>query len=265
MATPSAARHRDIEQRFRDLEAATKALAAAVARRPKFEVSAGDLTISGGDLVVDGGDFLLLDTDGSTVFRLGPQTHGDRGVSIYRETGELAIGVRKAFESSGEQTVEIRDGDGSLIVAEEALGSGLSRPFLHLPFHPVLATPAALQHGPYGPQVPVAVTDWTTTHQAWFARHNQYALLRVRVSASDLTTAGEVRVVNPATGAVLGDFLAGPWTGTRAAGSTSHTEVAPPRLFLPGAPDERVSVAVQVRRTAGAGTLNVSLPESHGA
>lgn len=265
MATPEAAKHRDLEQRFRDLERRVRDLTSRALQRPKFAVTDGDLTISGGALVVDGGDFLLLDTDGSTVFRLGPQLWGDRGVSIFREDGALAVAVRKAFENSPDQTLEVRDRDGVLLLAEEALGAGLSRPFLHVPMHPVLATPGTLQHGPYGAEVPVATATWTTTHQAWFTRHNQYARFVAQVSASDATTAAEVRVVNADTSEVLGAFLAGAWTGTRAAGGTAHTEVESPAIFLPGAPEDDVSVALQVRRTAGTGTLQVALPRSQGA
>lgn len=265
MATPRGSEHRDLEQRFRNLEQRLRELAAVALRRPKFEVSAGDLTISGGDLVVDGGDFLLLDTDGSTVFRLGPQEHGDRGVSLSREDGSLALAVRKGFENVP-QTIEIRDADGNTLLAEESLGNGLSRPILHIPMQPVQATAAALLCGPYGWEVPCAATSFTTTHQAWYARGNQFGFFRLRIAASDTTTAAEVKVINALSGDHLGAFLAGGWTGVRAAGSTGYTEVTSPALFLPGLPNESgIELAVQVRRTAGAGTLQVALPESRGA
>lgn len=229
-------------------------------------ITDGDLIVSGGAaLIVDGGDFLLLDTDKSTVFRLGPQQYGDRGVSIFREDGTIAIGVRKVFPASAAQTLELRDRQGRVIVSEEALGSGLARPLLHIPMQPVLATPAALPTGPYGVEVPCAETTWTTTHQAWYARHNQYGRFVVQVAASDTTTAGEVRVIDAATGDPLSDLFQPPWLGVRAAGATAHVAMESPRLALPGAPDARIAVAVQVRRTAGAGTLHIAVPESHGS
>lgn len=264
MATPPAAEHRDLEARFRKLEQAVKALAAAVTRRPKFEVSSGDLTINGGDLVVDGGDFLLLDTDGSTVFRLGPQEHGDRGVSIYREDGPVALSVSQLFEGSGQQEIRIMDRFGNEIVGEESLGSGLSAPWLSIPLQPVMDTPASPQAGPWGWEVPVATTAWTTAHQGWFSRTNQFASFRLRIAASDTTTAAEARVVDAATGTVLGQFLEPPLVGGRAAGSTDYAEVLLESLVVLGSPNTSQSVQVQVRRTAGAGTLRVAVPESRG-
>lgn len=264
MATPEAAKHRDLEQRFRDLERKVRDLTSRALQRPKFAVTGGDLTVSGGALIVDGGDFLLLDTDGSTVFRLGPQQYGDRGVSIFREDGSLALGVRQAFENVP-QTLEMRDEAGYVIVAEEALGSGLSRPFLPVPLQPVRAASGAVNAGPYGWESMAASSTWTTTHQAWYARHNQFALFRFRVAASDTTTAAEIRLINAGNGDHLGQFLAGPWTGVRAAGATGYTEVVTPGgINMPGEPDQAVQVAVQVRRTDGAGTLTVAVPEARG-
>ena len=252
-------------RRFQKIERMIEALRSE-RRAAATTISDGDLRLANGaQLVVDGGDVVMLDTDGSALFRLGLQANGDRGVSVFREDGSIALAIRKAFPSSGAQSVEIRDRLGNLIVAEEALGSGMSRPFLHIPMVPVIDTATALPTGPYGPEVPVTAATFTTTHRAWFARHNQYGRFMVQIAASDATTAAEVRIINAATNTVLGDFLAGPWLGVRAAGSTTHVQVDPPRIFLPGAPDERVSVAVQVRRTAGTGTLSVALPESHGS
>lgn len=220
---------------------------------------------NGGSLVVDGGEVLMLDADGSVMFRLGDQVHGDRGFLMARDDGTLALAVRKAIAGPGAQGIEIRDRQGYLIYAEEALGNGPARPLLHLPFQPVAPSPTTLQHGPHGIEVPTTSATFTTTHQAWFARHNQYARLMLRVAASDATTSAEIQVVDAGTGIPLGDFLSGSWLGARATGTTGYVQVDPPRLFLPGAPDERVSIAVQVRRSAGSGTLRVALPESHGA
>lgn len=246
-----------INRKFRELERAIEGL--------RSERRAASTTIGDGGLVIDGGDVTMLDTDGSIMFLLGDQLYGDRGLLMAREDGSIALVLRKAFAGPGTQTLEFRSRDGYLLFAEEALGAGLSRPYLHLPMHPVMATPTALQHGPYGAEVPVTSATFITTHQAWYARHNQFGRVMLQIAASDATTAAEVRVINAATSAVLGDFFAAPWLGTRAAGSTGFVQVDSPRLFLPGNPDDRISVAVQVRRSAGTGTLRVATPESHGA
>src|SRR5437868_3215629 len=126
MATPRAAQHRDLEQRLRNIEAGLRQAITRSLRRPKFEVSDGDLMINGGDLIVDGGDFLLLDTDGSTVFRLGPQVNGDRGVSIYRENGAAAVVSAKRFPGSSDQSIAVYGRGGQALMVEEELGDGLA-------------------------------------------------------------------------------------------------------------------------------------------
>lgn len=261
MATPAAAEHRDLEARFRKLEAAVKVLAAAIARRPQFEVSAGDLTISGGDLVVDGGDFLLLDTDGSTVFKLGPQEHGDRGVSMYREVGTPVMEVRKESSNLPQRWV-MRDGFGNIVVSESAFGVGLSRPRLAHPVIPA-ATPT---YGVYGQEVSSAADTFTTVFRMECRRQNTNWQPRLQVSTSDTTTAAEVRVVNADFASfILNDFFtSADWIGAVAAGSTGFRQLDP-TLVLFGNVDEYIRLAVQVRRTAGTGTVKVAIPSSYGA
>ena len=265
MATPRAAVHRDLEQRLRNIEHGLREARTAATRRPKFKVSSGDLTIDGGNLTVDGGDFLLLDTDGSTVFRLGPQEYGDRGVGVYREDGTRAILVAERFAGSTFQSVSLYNHNGKAMLQEEELGDGLAAPFFPIPMQPVTGTPTASVHG-----LAVDVTDaaFVSTHQAGFPRQNQFMRLQIAVRASDATTAAELRVVS-GTGAVLGAFLAGPWIGVHPTGSTAWTVHEPDGanhgLFAPGTYTEVVQVAVQVRRTAGTGTLSVAVPYAHGS
>lgn len=265
MATPRASEHRDLEQRFRSIESKLRDLATAALRRPKYEVSDGDLTINGGDLVVDGGDFLLLDTDGSTVFRLGPQLHGDRGVSIFREDATPAFTVRKLLAASSEQNWQLHDNDGNVVASEAVFGSGLERPFLPLPFQPYLAVAGAVNVGPHGHELPVSSGTWTTTHVIRTPRINQFAQWRWQIGASDAATAGEVRVLNESTAAGLTTFGGPEWIGARAAGGTGYTEVVSSPLVLPGLFLSSMTLAVQTRRTAGTGTLNVALVSARGA
>ena len=260
MATPTAAEHRDLEARFRKIERQLRDVLAAVTRRPKFEVSAGDLTISGGNLVVDGGDFLLLDTDGSTVFRLGPQFFGDRGVSISREDGSQALVMAQPFEDFDGQLIIMQDRFGNVILRESPFGEGADVPYLPLPFQPVAAASTALQFGPHGLEVSVASGTFTDVFKWRGYRHNPWVRLRLQVQCSDTTTAAEVRVVDLGTGTALSPFLGTPWTGTRATGSTAYVAVDPGTgLAAPGQPEDTIELAVQVRRSAGAGTVVVAL------
>lgn len=264
MATPSAAKHRDLEARFRNLEAAVSDVRAALSKRPKFEVSSGDLTISGGDLVVDGGDFLLLDTDGSTVFRLGPQEHGDRGVSLYREDGAAALTVKKLFSSSTDQIIEIRDRHGNLLMGEAGIGAGMTGPSLAIPFVPVQATSGPLSFGPHGPEVTTSDSAWTTVFSATFPRHNQFASVAFQVKPSDVTTAGELRVRDRPAANVLGEFAAPDWVPTIPAGVADYQEVSNGVLYQVAGVNDETTLDVQVRRTAGAGSLTVAVSAAYG-
>lgn len=268
MATPEGAKHRDLEQRLRDIEQRLREVALVALRRPKFELSQGDLTVLGGMFVVDGGDFLLLDTDGSTVFRLGPQQFGDRGVTISRQNGQQAVTVRKRFAGSTDQSVAVYGRGGEQLVVEEELGTGFAAPAFPLQVQPLLAASGAVQAGPHGLEVSTTSATFAGTHFTSFLRQNQYLRMTVAVKASDASTAAEVRVVDTATGFVLRPFLADPWVGVRAAGSTGYTilqaGVTVP-LVAPGAVGELVRLEVQARRTAGTGTVTVAVPFAQGS
>lgn len=256
MGTPRAAEHRDLEQRFRNLEDQLRKVFGVIARRPQFEVSAGDLTIRGGNLVVDGGDFLLLDTDGSTVFRLGPQFFGDRGVSISREDGSQALVMAQPFEGFDGQLIIMQDRFGNVILRESPFGEGADVPYLPLTFQPVTAASAAVQFGPHGLEVSTTSGTFVDAFKWRGYRHNPWLRMRLQVRCSDTTTSAEVQVVDKATGDPLEPFLGSPWLGTRATGTTAYVAVDPAvGLALPGVPEDTIEVAVQVRRTAGAGTV----------
>lgn len=221
--------------------------------------------VGAGAVVINDRQMVVLDDDGSEIFRIGDMEHGDRGLTITRENGTVAFEMRKTFVGSSTQAVFLRDDTGAALISEEPLGDGLSRPFLPIPMLPVTAATTALSTGPWGPQVVVNSGTFTTTHQAWYARHNQYGLFRCRIAASDTTTAGEVQVINVDNGVPLTRFFQPAWLGSRPAGSTGYTEVVPASgLLLPNAMHASTTLAVQVRRTAGAGTLTVAVPESRG-
>lgn len=252
MATPGAAKHRDLEQRFLDLEAALAQVRGVIARRPKFEVSSGDLTI-------DGGDVLMLDTDGSVLFRLGAQTEGDRGITIYRQDATPALRISRP-DPILPQRVELFDGDGNAIVQESFEGNGLNKPRLSLPLVPI-AAPAA--YGVRGPEVSTTSGTFVGVFRLQTRQQNPLWQPGFYVRTSDTTTAAEVQAVNVATGTPLNEFFGSPYLGTVAAGTTAHRELIP-SIRLPGVMEDRITVEVQVRRTAGAGTVFVAAPESVG-
>lgn len=218
--------------------------------------------VGAGRIVIDERDVVMFDDDGSVMFRLGKQTQGDRGFELSRANGTLAFAVSEVFQG-GVQALRMFDNSGNNILSEESLGSGLGRPYLSLPMQPVLATAGTVNAGPYGFEVVTSSTSWTPVARTQFPRQNQYVTVKVQVAASDLTTAASVRVTDT-VGGVLSQFLSGPFTANRAAGSTGYVEVALPSLVVPGAYMGSVALDVQVQRTAGTGSLRVAVTESRG-
>lgn len=84
MATPEAAKHRDLEQRFRDLERKVRDLGSAQFR-PQLAVTAGDFTVAdGGSLnVVGTGDLHVMHEDGVTP----AITLGDQAIRAHASDG----------------------------------------------------------------------------------------------------------------------------------------------------------------------------------
>lgn len=231
-------------------------------RAAATSVETGDIRLTnGGSLVVDGGDVFMLDADGDVVFRIGPQPHGDRGLTIARDDGTEALSVRKPLPGFA-QRVELFDRNGIGIFSEGALDGGIDKPYLNIPTQPYLATPGPVNVGPHGFERSVTSNTFETTHVATWRRHNYLTRWRWRIACSDTATAAEVRVV--VNGAHLGPYLGTPWTGVRAAGTTTYDEVLSARLDLPGAYLDTMVATVEARRSAGTGTVSVALVEARG-
>lgn len=217
-----------------------------------------------GGVTVTSNDVAMRDDDGTEILRIGEQVNGDWGFTLSREDGSVAISVSQAFPGAAQQELRLFDRFGNEMLTEEAIGSGLAYPVFPLIFEPVLATAGTVNAGPYGFEVPTTSASFVTVFRTTLARNNQFGTVKLRIAASDTTTSGEARLINVATGDHLGQFLAGPYTGTRAVGSTGYTEVSLPSLVIPGNPWDPIEIAVQARRTAGAGTLRVAVSESRG-
>lgn len=223
----------------------------------------GDLIIrGGGKLVVDGGDFLLLDTDGSTVFRLGPQTYGDRGVTIFREDGTPALAVRKPFANSTQATLVVFDRVGNRVLSEATFGDGHEEPYLPIPIQPASSTTGTTPTcGPHGWERTTESATFESLFRSQFRRENPYSRWEFALATSDTTTAAEVRVINANTGGVLIGFFQPAWVGSYAGGSTAWQTIAPPYgLSLGGfSYGSQAKLEVQARRTSGAGSVKVAV------
>lgn len=232
----------------------------------RSERRAASTTIGeGGSLRVDGGEIVFLDADGSVLLRIGEQQYGDRGFALNRDDGSPAITLSNALGVLAQQELRIRDRFGNEILAEEAFGSGFSTPYLPVPMQPMKSASGAITAGPYGLENTHATTTWTSVFRAQFTRQNQFVTFATRVAASDTTTAAELRVIDPSTGSHLGRFLAGPYTGPRAAGTTTYTTVTLPGIVMLGNYLDTIEVELQIRRTAGTGTLTVAVAHAGGS
>ena len=238
-----------VNRKFREIDAAIREL-----RSAKRVIT--NITIPGGD-------------DGDIV-EIGDQPQGDRGLTFRREDGTEALTLRKPLTPSDPQRWAWRDRNGASVVEEEALGAGLGKPYLELPFQPVAATSgSALTCGPYG-------FERTTTSGAFetlFAYDGkaQNLLIDFKFAAlcSDGTTAGEIQVINLDTGNPRPGYVAAPWLGVIPAGTTSMTVVDPtPAQVLStvggAGPGGYMRLGVQVRRTAGAGSITLAVAQAMG-
>lgn len=230
-----------------------------VETRPYTPAEIGAI-VGAGRVVVDERDVVMYDDDGSVLFRLGAQSFGDRGVSIYRDDATLAFEVAKA-NPLAVQAWRLKDSGGNEIVSESGFGSGLGRPRLPCQPFPV----SAPTYGTYGPEVSTTSATFATLFAMQDRRQNPLWAPAFQVKCSDITTSAEVRVIDAATSSALSEFGAGAWTGARPTGSTAYAELNPALVVTSSiAIGGRYRFEIQARRTAGAGTVTVALPESIG-
>lgn len=203
--------------------------------------------IEDGDLVVDGGAIKSRDYNGTDLFYLGnvqPNlTDGrpQRGMIWRRNDGTAVLALFDANPGDGSplnyrQALNWYDRAGNIVIADDTDGGiGLARPYV-----PYFMSSA-------GDNQAVTAAAFTETHVLAGPRQHPKMTVGITASASDGTTAGEVRIVAGAT------VLGGPTT-IPAGGS-----IAPGYAFsLPAANYLDLEyLAIQARRTAGAGSIIV--------
>ena len=226
-------------------------------------IQEGSITIPGaGLLLVDGGDVIMLNEDLVEVFRLGVQEHGDRGITLRREDGSIAIEIRKAFGPADDaQVLRILDRSGRAISGDALLNfSGFDAPHVPITWE---------QSNLTAPLTRAQATNSTTfvplfEHRGY--RQNPSLHLQVYAWCSDATTAGEVQVWNSLAGAYLGGFLGSPATVTATvpAGTTTATIYELGGLALPSQMSDDLRLEIHARRTAGTGSVSVAVARSVG-
>lgn len=215
------------------------------------------------------GTLLMRSEAGNDVVRMGEMPHGDIGLEFSREDGTAAFSMSKPFGPGSPQMWSLYDRDGQRVVSENDLGPGLRRPFLEHPLQPVATTTGtAVTCGPYGWERTTDSATWETLYAYDGRAQNPWIDLKFAAFCSDGTTAGEIRVLNVETGTALPGFLEPSWVGLVPAGTTSYLIVDPPntRMVMPEVDDfgAYIRLGVQVRVTAGTGSITLAVPQSIG-
>lgn len=210
------------------------------------------------------------DDGGGNIVDIGDMPHGDRGLRFWREDGVAAFEMRKTLDASSPQVWRLFDRNETPVVAENAFGRGLAKPHLEHPLQPVAATSGtALTCGPYG----IERTTTSATFETLFAydgrAQNYFLDLKFAAVCSDGSTAGEIQVVDLNTGTARPGFALSPWLGEIPAGTTTTTIIDPtPAQVLTMVPEDGAGgyqrLGVQVRRTAGAGSITIAVAQATG-
>lgn len=260
-------RFRDIDQQLRELRAAKGLAASTVAPGGSVFVK-GLLKIVGAlDLT---GTLSMKSSDGLELVRMGDMQFG-RGLAFTRENGVDAFVFRKSFENSEQQDWSLKDRAGNGIVEENALGTGLGKPYLEHPFQPVAtAAGTSVTCGPYGWERTTSSAAWETLFAYDGKAQNRFLDFKFAALCSDADTAGQIQVVDLVTGTPLSGFLMAPWVGAIPAGTLTYAVIdpTPDMVSLPIADGVgvggQIRVGVQVQVTVGTGSITLAIPQSIG-
>lgn len=214
------------------------------------------------------GTLSMKSEDDVEMVRIGDMPYG-RGFELKRDDGTSALRFRKAFSNSTTQSWELTDRDGYVVLAENGLGPGLSRPHLLHSFQPVAATSGStLTCGPYGFERTTSSPTWETLFMHDGKAQNRQVDLKFAALCSDGATAGQIQVIDLDTGLPVPGFLMPAWLGAIPAGTTTYTVIDPTPLQvvvpMSGGAGSYVRLGVQARRTAGTGSITLAVPQSIG-
>lgn len=244
-----------LSRRVAALEQLVRELAAAPTLQ-NSTLAQGSLDVVGGAVTISGGDLILKDTTGAILFRIGTMLYGDRGVTAYRADGSIAWQICKIFSAGDTQQRYMQyDLAGRVVGGDAQLSpTGFDSPHIPHAWHPVDRSDA---------KTTTSATFVSLFEHRGF-RGNPGLPIAFSVLCSDATTAGEVQVIDVASGGGLVPFFAAPWVGTIPAGTTTATILTAPPLAVPGSANDAVLLQVQARRTAGTGTVSVAIARSVG-
>lgn len=239
---------KDLQREMRELQAGRRLEAATIGR--------GGLTIRGGTVAITDDGRLTADyANGVPALNLGAHTLGDgtpvHGMLITRPGGEIAFWAY-GTDSGGSAFWALYDLTGNIIMSDDAVsGQGLATPYIPLGTYP---TRMLLTFAADGEQTTSAtfVPLWTVHG------HKQHPRLRVAayVFTDVAGTSAEIQLRDTVPGTII-------------AGPTTVSATATPTLYeltgtLAGTHLQLVKAEVEVRRTAGTGTVWVQLAYAEG-
>lgn len=207
-----------------------------------------------GNTSIDSGAFTLINPNtGNTVFFVGTLSNGDYGIEMYRDDGVLAFRVGRALSTDTSQIARMYNRQGEPVAGDQFLSAyGYSGS----QSTPALATSADT----------LFTTTSATFVNAYVFRFNfTQGYLRAFFGAicSDGTTAGEVRLTDRFGTAISGFFGAVITPKVIPIGTTTETDFTTNPNDANGEPllqslvGAEQYVVLQVRRTAGVGTVGI--------
>lgn len=190
-------------------------------------------------------------TTGAPVLYLGTlNTVGGGGMEVRRHDGSLALRVGKTDPGDLGQGVTLFDKAGNPAVQDSVtIADGFARPSMALGMRPVNSTLDVI----------VSTTVWTDVFEVTGRKFNAAVEGRFQALCADGTTAAEARLVDAVTGLPLPTWDSNAQDPTPIpVGTTAMTRFVTGACSYLGVVHATVmQIRVQVRRTAGSGTVTV--------
>lgn len=201
-------------------------------------IDAGDLSIRSGSLTVGTVPAIYM---GPMVF--GADTAS--GWLFRRNDGTVAFTI--AGTASGNQNWELRDNAANVVVSDDDGDQGLARPYIHYHF---------VEHANTVPTITTTSATFVPLATGRYVKQHPYTTVEVLCRASDGSTSGQIQLYNTTTATVID----GPENIT--VGMYAVITLGP--AVVDGAHMSYQELEIQVKRTAGAGTIGIRVMNAYG-
>lgn len=214
----------------------------------KRRISVLEAANRAGATSIDKGTLVARHTNGNAVFEAGfvsPTTDG-WGFAARRADGGLAWFVYS--EEDGDGFWAGLDKQGNILISEDgASGQGLALPYLPFVWETGVSVPSGTETTTSG--------SFTSSHTAVYLKQHPKVIVMALVRSSDGSTTGEIRLLNTTMGEQIGT------TQSIVAGEFSFKIIDGP---ISGTHLQSMQLDLQIRRTAGAGTIGARPYLSYG-